>query len=139
LTLRPDVMDNAGDTTEHRLGLQENLLRAAGKEDELCGFSLRQGSHDWGIQQRGAMRFHGRGKAPEPFGRNRARLDGSCAPAEACSAPVSAVIQTALEASSSVNMLKTNSAPSAASRGVAADLARAPPQLQPRLANDSKQ
>jgi hypothetical protein len=84
LALRPDVMDNAGDTAEHGFGLQENLLRAAGKEDELGGFGLRQGSHDWGIQQRGAVRFHGRGKAPEPFGRNCARLNGSCALAEAC-------------------------------------------------------
>jgi hypothetical protein len=50
VTLRPNVMDNAGDAAEDRFGLQESFLRAACEEDELGGFSLRQRSHDWGIQ-----------------------------------------------------------------------------------------
>jgi hypothetical protein len=57
-------MDKAGNTAEHGFGLQENLLRAAGKEDELGRLRLRQGSYHWGVQQRGVMRLDGRGKAP---------------------------------------------------------------------------
>jgi hypothetical protein len=116
-------MDNAGETAEYRFGHQENLLRAAGKEDELGGFSLRQGSHDWASNREAPRASTAAARLLSHSGETVLASIAVAPLPRPASAPVSAVIQTALEASSSVNMLKTNSAPSAASRGVAADLA----------------